>query len=1043
MSIAVKQVRGLARSLFLVAVAAGAVGHSAPLATNDGLSIDLDAEGRMQSVSVAGAAVRGDAEPGGFWLHDWRDGTRRRVPMSLRDSGQGLHLSGRLAEAGLALEATATAHERFIRFEGRLLDLSRRDDDRAVDVILRVPFSPGGQVRWWPDILGPLVPKLATAPAAQFGLAQSSLAFAPVKATRLRLYQPALGGCAQRPKVLWLAELEAYGRDQNTNLMRAAALRTVTADSTADTYSLTPLTDGLRNDAWDPKWTRRGWVSAESDGAHWVEAQFAEPVEVCRVDLYWCRERFGFATSQQFRLEYWDGERWQRIKAEVSAEAPRLGDGEKAAFTTAVAETFTEHYPFACVTSESGDSGVALALPPDSPCVFRLEYDQEAQALQLALKFGLSRRPRKPELRSQAPFSFVLYRVDGRWGCRDAAQRYYQLRPAFFKRVAKLDGLWMLGAPTGIPNPHHYAYREHGEKEADLDDIYGLYTCPYVLVGQREFITETTDGEQAVAELRALDPSLRSFYGPGLKEVIENCSLRTREGKHIIWFRRRGGSIDGPAVATFPMNPDPSLFEGTEYRTAGRETLGRVADILRQYPNVDGIYVDSLASWGGYQNARREHFAFADLPLTHDKTGQVIIDNALAHLEFLEALRDLMPSRDTVIFGNGIRKGRAWAGFRCDVLGVEANRSVHRDAQHYAYFRTVAYHKPFLLLYYHDYPKMDLPAEAVSEYVQSAIAFGIAPETRPFGKERQRDLGLYETFIPILRYLGQAGWEPVTHATVDDPAVWLERFGEGGENGAFFTVYNPAAVPKLVTVTADLTALPWLAAKPVRERVTGRVLPAAAEFALDLPAKSLRVLQFGDAPEPPAPPVLSATDVREMLVSQREKCGVESGGLLTNGGFEEVRADGRPSGWRVAVSDKVELHLVSDAHSGERCVYVRDGDAEAYADIAQPFPYVQAGYEYVLCAWVRQAPDAPDPGRIYFQWRGEQGKIAQGRLLLPRSAQWTRGQWRMKPPDGAHMLSLSIGCSRQESTELWLDDVTLTRERVAEKSAPAGPDGEH
>ena len=47
--------------------------------------------------------------------------------------------------------------------------------------------------------------------------------------------------------------------------------------------------------------------------------------------------------------------------------------------------------------------------------------------------------------------------------------------------------------------------------------------------------------------------------------------------------------------------------------------------------------------------------------------------------------------------------------------------------------------------------------------------------------QSMRDLGLYNTFIPILRRINQAGWEPIPHAAATDRAVWLERFGAGGK----------------------------------------------------------------------------------------------------------------------------------------------------------------------------------------------------------------------------------------------------------------------
>ena len=476
------------------------------------------------------------------------------------------------------------------------------------------------------------------------------------------------------------------------------------------------------------------------------------------------------------------------------------------------------------------------------------------------------------------------------------------------------------------------------------------------------------------------------------------------------------------------MNPDPSLYDGTNRKTVARHTLTRIADMLAAFPKVDGIYVDSLSSWGGYQNARREHFEFVDLPLTHDQQGHVVIDNAIAHLEFLRALRARMPSREKIIFGNGIRKRRAWAGFMCDVCGVEANRSVHREPSHYAFFRTIAYHKPFLLLYYYDYPKMNLPRDGVSGYVQSAVAFGIAPETRPFAKERERDLDLYDTFIPILRKIGQAGWEPVTHAKASDETVWLERFGTGSK-GLFFTVYNPTMETQRVEVAVDFDALGYGAGHPVAEIVAGTQIGPAPSAKLEVPTKSLRVLQVGDAPEPPTLPILAPETVAAKLLSMREEKWRDAGGLLINGGLEVLRPGGRLLGWRTGTAGAAELRVDAAAHGGERCVYFRDDDDESWADLAQAFPYIDEGTEYVLSLWVKQAPKSKHPGRVYFQWRGEEGKIKHGRHNFARSQVWKKCEWRMVPPPGGRSLSVAIGIAKKDSGELWIDDISLVRRR--------------
>ena len=1002
---------------------------AAELATGDGLRLRTGTEGRVVSLALDGVEARGTAPEGGFLVRDVATGFVEPVRAGMEVVGGSARTDADLGRLGLRLEARVEERPSHIAFEGRLIDL-KRTGDRAVDLVFRVPFDPGVGVLWWPDITGGVEVSAGVA-AGPLGHSQTVFSFAPTTAARFRLVQAAGGGCEARPRMMWIGEVEAYGRDQNENVLRRPGLAEVSCDSTREGYSVARVTDGRRNDGWEEDWLVRGWASGESDAAHWLELAFHEETTLSRIDVYWCRERFGFASSRLVWVEIWQGGRWERLAAEEHREAPRLGDAEKAQFVASDSTASTEVYPFGCVTDTGRRMGVGFALDPNVPCVYEIGYQPDVRALALTLKLGLSPLPRDAAFSSQVPFRFALFRVDGTWGFRDAARRYYELFPSLFERVTTLDGLWLLGDPMRIPNPHHYAYREHGEKEAELDQLWGLQTCPYVLAGQREFVSDASDYPGALKGLAELGPDLRGFYGPGLRELIENCSLRRPDGRYHLLLRRRGGSLDGPTVATFPMNPDPDLFEDSGRRTAGQQTLAYALDTVAHAPAVDGIYVDSLSSWGSYLNARREHFRYINTPLTHDAGGHVVIDNALAHLEFLRALRAELRARGKILFGNGIRKQRAWAGFLCDVLGVEANQSVHRDAGHYAFFRTIAYHKPFLLLYYYRYPSMALPRAAVEEYVQSAIAFGIAPETRPFGKERERDMDLYNTFIPILRRLGQAGWEPVTHARVSEKQLWCERFGSG-KHGLFFTLYNPAEGDKTARLSIDFAALGQPEDATVRELVEGRDVGGDGLDRLRVPPKSLRVIRIGDAPDPPSLPVLSAATVREKLLSMREKTWRDSGALLANGAFELSDAGGRLTHWRLETGGKAAVAVQREgAHGGGVCLQFRDADDESHANVTQVFPFVEPGYEYVLRAWVRQPAGAGHPGRVYFQWRSkDKGKLSDARIDFPRRETWTEVERRLVPPEGAESVGLSFGMAKNDSGELWLDDVSLERHPV-------------
>ena len=1018
--------------LGLVLIGVGPVSYPADLMTDDGLLLHLDQNGRVTSMIVNDLqAGPGQAAQTGFFVRDYATGSLVPVAIPCRATPSGVLTDGSVPGVQLHFTAEAKSGSNRIGFLGAVTD-ERRTDDRAVDVVFRVPFAPKSEAIWWEDIRGQAKePK--SAPPPRSGIPLHVLRFPPITTSKLRIFQPPGAGCGLHPDTLWLAEVEIYGRDQNANLLRTGPKFGVLVDSSSQGYSPRALTDGARNDGWNNDWFQRGWCSKAENKPHWVEFAFEKNLEIARVDLYWCLERFGYATSRDFWIEYWNGEKWTRITSVELDTKARLGDAEKARFNEPEAELTTDVYPFACVTSADRRAGLGLAIPPDSPCDYRLAYDKPKGLLEITFRFGLSQLPKNPDVKGRAPFRFVLFPVDGEWGFRDAARRYYDLFPDAFRRRTNRDGLWLNGRTTNVLNPNHYAFREGGPDVADLDDAYGIYTCPYTLVGQREFESPASTYAAAMKGLAALDPARPSFYGPGLKEIIESCSLRDSKERYILRMRRRGGSYDGPAVVTFPMNPDPSMFEGAGKLTAAQETLKYADNLLRRSPELDGIYVDSLSSWGAYLNTRREHFAYADLPLTHDEDGRVVEDNHMAHIEFLRDLRARLEPKGKLVFGNGIRMHRAWCGFLCDVMGVEANPSVYADHRQYAFFRTIAYHKPFLLYYTYDWPQKDLPREAVEEYIQSAIAYSIAPEVVEFEKFGPRDADLYDKFMPVLRQIARAGWEPVTYARVSDGRIWLERFGQSpridnDSMGLFFTLYNPTTDSLTVDLAIDKEALRIPAGCPLKEMVSEKDLVPGASIRMELPAKTLNVLQVGAAP--PLPPSVRAADAIEKLLSNREKSNAASGGLLANGGFEEPSVAEKTPGWVIQVNGNASASVTdTQAHSGKHALLIRDTDNKSYADARQSFDLVQPHKRYTLTLWVKQSPGSKHTGRVYYQWRSATERLQQGRFDFPRSSEWTRCQWTLTPPNGAVSLAISLGCSIPESTECYVDDVTLTRER--------------
>ncbi|HEX8844189.1 MAG TPA: protein kinase [Pyrinomonadaceae bacterium] len=83
----------------------------------------------------------------------------------------------------------------------------------------------------------------------------------------------------------------------------------VTVDSTYDSYSIAPLTDGetdVRRIA-EMKFNEGNWASEETKGPHWIELSFERPMLLTSVYVYWGFDNNHFKPSRHVELQVPDG----------------------------------------------------------------------------------------------------------------------------------------------------------------------------------------------------------------------------------------------------------------------------------------------------------------------------------------------------------------------------------------------------------------------------------------------------------------------------------------------------------------------------------------------------------------------------------------------------------------------------------------------------------------------------------------------------------------------------------------------------------------
>ncbi len=172
-----------------------------------------------------------------------------------------------------------------------------------------------------------------------------------------------------------------------------------------------------------------------------------------------------------------------------------------------------------------------------------------------------------------------------------------------------------------------------------------------------------------------------------------------------------------------------------------------------------------------------------------------------------------------LMFANGSLWNFPWCAGYLDIIGTETDWAATRGTYSPAsdevmlYYRAMCFKRPYLTLQNTEFEKF--PHEWVEKYFARCCYYGVLPSffshnaagavywNRPELYNRDRDL--FRKYIPVIRAADEAGWEPVTLATVDAPDVWVERFGTG--TTVYFTVFNSGKAAADAKLRVDLRAL--------------------------------------------------------------------------------------------------------------------------------------------------------------------------------------------------------------------------------------------
>ncbi len=476
-------------------------------------------------------------------------------------------------------------------------------------------------------------------------------------------------------------------------------------------------------------------------------------------------------------------------------------------------------WPFACISNQRK----AWALLVTEPRSCRLCYDSAQQEFYVSFDLGLSRRAKHP---SEATASVFVAEVAPVWNMRAVAALYYRLLPQCFdqRRVPQRQGNWMAFTKiSSVQHPEDFFFAVHeGDNDVQWDNAHGI--LPFVYIEPASFwmsmpknVARTYQGVMLRLNQLLKDPKARGHERAWATKL---SGLKDAEGRYLVWVKNAPW-CNG---AVFANDADPDVPEQGSHLNQAHLHFKHVKAALKRaeaHGGLAGVYLDSLEGWGFLADWRPEHWKAADLPLTYDtSTKKPVLLNMMSTYEFTQAIADWMHRDGKLVMANATAHNFPWLANLLDLLGTETNWLLDGKftppSPDYMYLkRTLSWHKPYMFLMNTNYDRFN--SSMVERYMQRCLFYGMFPgffsenaSSNPyFGNPRwyNRDRHLFKKYLPVIRKVAEAGWEPITLARSSNPKVWVERFGGERKAPAFLTIFNTSTQAEETTLTFERSLL--------------------------------------------------------------------------------------------------------------------------------------------------------------------------------------------------------------------------------------------
>jgi hypothetical protein len=269
---------------------------------------------------------------------------------------------------------------------------------------------------------------------------------------------------------------------------------------------------------------------------------------------------------------------------------------------------------------------------------------------------------------------------------------------------------------------------------------------------------------------------------------------------------------------------DVELYErGSDDNLVKNHGFESICD-ASEYP-CSGFRIDSLTTtngWAKIENYRREHWEYADHPLVFSyHTKQPVLLGTLSQYDCLSPMHENMTDMDKRVDANIWPYAYSFYGHLVDVLGSEVWELQMDDDDDASLRRTMSYQKTNRnLLKWTQHGNDPITNEEMEIYMNNQMFYGMFPSISVAAAEEtyrdsrywdnatlyERDRDLFKKYIPIIKDVSAAGWEPILYATCDNPDIKFERYGDLSV-GLYYTVASRSSMAESGVLSIDLSKL--------------------------------------------------------------------------------------------------------------------------------------------------------------------------------------------------------------------------------------------